>query len=113
MATLSGKTALITGAVGAIGQALVQGFARECAKVIALDRPSMPGAREKLDALALGVRYIGNDLNDLAGTERKAKALPDEVGGIDILVNNAALVILKPFETFIIEEYEDQVRIDS
>ncbi|MFP3526375.1 SDR family NAD(P)-dependent oxidoreductase, partial [Pantoea sp. SIMBA_072] len=35
------------------------------------------------------------------------------VGGIDVLVNNAALVIMKPFEQFSIEEYEDQVRINS
>ena len=113
MATLSGKTALITGALGTIGQAMVQGFAREGAKVIALDRPDMPGAQEKMDALAPGVRYVGNDLNDLAATEKAGKALADEVGGIDILVNNAALVIFKPFETFTLEEYEDQVRINS
>jgi len=113
MATLSGKTTLITGALGTIGQALVEGFAREGAKVIALDRPDMPGAQEKMDALAPGVRYVGNDLNDLAATEKTAKALADEVDGIDILINNAALVIFKPFESFTIEEYEDQVRINS
>ena len=113
MATLSGKTALITGALGTIGQALVQGFAREGAKVIALDRPDMPGAQETMDTLAPGVRYVGNDLNNLAATERTAKALADEVGGIDILINNAALVIFKPFETFTFDEYEDQVRINS
>ena len=56
MGTLNGKTALITGALGTIGQALVQGFAREGAKVIALDRPNMHGAQDKLDALAPGVR---------------------------------------------------------
>ena len=113
MAILSGKTALITGALGTIGQALVQGFAREGAKVIALDRPDMPGAQETMDALAPGVRYVGNDLNNLAATERTAKALADEVGGIDILINNAALVIFKPFEAFTFDEYEDQVRINS
>ena len=113
MGTLNGKTALITGALGTIGQALVQGFAREGAKVIALDRPNMHGAQDKLDALAPGVRYVGHDLNDLPGTEKTARALADEVGGIDILINNAALVIFKPFEDFTYEEYEDQIRINS
>ena len=37
----------------------------------------------------------------------------NEVGGIDVLVNNAALVIFKPHEEFTIAEYEDQVRVNS
>ncbi len=39
--------------------------------------------------------------------------LAEEVGGIDILVNNAAYVVNKPHEEFSIEEYEDEVRINS
>ena len=39
--------------------------------------------------------------------------MANEVGGIDVLVNNAALVIFKPHEEFTIAEYEDQVRVNS
>ena len=35
------------------------------------------------------------------------------MGGIDILVNNAAYVVNKPHEEFSIEEYENEVRINS
>ena len=113
MALLPGKTPLITGALGTIGQALTSRFVEEGARVIALDRPNFPGAEETLRTLGEGIRYFGCDLNQLEETERRAKALADEVGGIDILINNAALVIFKPFEQFSFAEYEDQVRINS
>jgi len=59
------------------------------------------------------VRYVGCDLNDLPGLEARAIELADEVGGIDVLVNNAALVIFKQHTEFTIAEYEDQVRVNS
>ncbi|KHK59077.1 3-ketoacyl-ACP reductase [Burkholderia sp. A9] len=113
MAQLSGKKVLVTGALGTIGRALVARFAEEGATVIALDRPGVEGAQETLGKLGSDVRYFGCDLNQLSATEAAVSALAEEVGGIDVLVNNAALVIMKPFEQFSIEEYEDQVRINS
>lgn len=113
MAQLSGKKVLITGALGTIGRAMVSRFAEEGAVVIALDRPDNPIAQGTLDQLAKNVRYFGCDLNQLAETEAAVSKLADEVGGIDVLINNAALVIMKPFEEFSIQEYEDQVRINS
>ena len=100
MPELTGKNVLITGALGTIGQALVARYAEEGANVIALDRPDAPNPQEVLDGIAEGVRYFGCDLNDLEGLESEATALADEVGGIDVLVNNAALVIFKPHEEF-------------
>jgi NAD(P)-dependent dehydrogenase (short-subunit alcohol dehydrogenase family) len=58
-------------------------------------------------------RYVGQDLNNLAETEACAKALAKDAGGIDILINNAALIINRPFEEFSIAEYEDQIRVNS
>jgi NAD(P)-dependent dehydrogenase (short-subunit alcohol dehydrogenase family) len=110
---LIGKNVLITGALGTIGQALVARYAEEGASVIALDRPDAASPQKTLDAVAEGVRYVGCDLNDLADVESRATTLANEVGGIDVLVNNAALVIFKPHEEFTIAEYEDQVRVNS
>ncbi|KQT93510.1 3-ketoacyl-ACP reductase [Marmoricola sp. Leaf446] len=113
MPELAGKNVLITGALGTIGQALVEAYAAEGAHVIALDRPDAPDAQQTLDGIASGVRYFGCDLNDLEELQRRASELADEVGGIDVLVNNAALVIFKQHDEFTIAEYEDQVRINS
>lgn len=110
---LNGKTALITGALGTIGLAMVTRFVQEGATVIALDRPGFPSAEEILTKAANGVRYLGCDLNDLEGTERTVESLAEEVGGIDILINNAAYVVNKPYDEFTIAEYEEEVRINS
>src|SRR5262249_17501368 len=39
--------------------------------------------------------------------------LADDVGGIDVLINNAALILNEPFETVALDDYERQVRINS
>ena len=113
MPLLTGKTVLITGALGTLGRALVARYAEEGARVVALDRPDAPDAQSVLDGIVAGVRYFGCDLNDLAATEAAVTALADEVGGFDILVNNAAYVVNKRHELFSIAEYEDEVRINS
>jgi NAD(P)-dependent dehydrogenase (short-subunit alcohol dehydrogenase family) len=113
MGVLTGKTVLITGALGTIGKALVMRYYEEGAVVIASDRPNMENADEILSTLGDGLRYFGTDLSDLAGTEKAVSELAEEVGGVDVLVNNAAYVVNKPHEEFSIEEYENEVRINS
>lgn len=113
MPQFTGKTLLLTGALGTVGRAMVARYAEEGAQIIALDRPDAVNPQALLDTIAPGVRYFGCDLNDLAGTEKSVTALAEEVGGIDILINNAAYVVNKPHEDFSIAEYEDEVRINS
>ena len=113
MASLSDKKVLITGALGTLGQALVAMYAREGATVYAWDRPDSPTPQDTLNKIAKGVTFVGCDLNDLAATEARATALANEVGGFDILVNNAAYVTNKPHEEFSIAHYEEEIRINS
>ena len=113
MAQLVGKNVLITGALGSIGRALVARYAEEGANVIALDLATLPDAQKTLDGIAKDIRFVGCDLGNLAELETTATALADEVGGIDVLVNNAALVIFKQHDEFTLQEYEDQVRVNS
>jgi NAD(P)-dependent dehydrogenase (short-subunit alcohol dehydrogenase family) len=110
---LAGKTALITGALGTIGQALVRSFSEAGARVVASDRQDAVDPDKTLAAIAPNVRYFGCDLNDLEGTEAAANALADELGGIDILINNAATVINQRHEAFSIARYEEEVRVNS
>jgi NAD(P)-dependent dehydrogenase (short-subunit alcohol dehydrogenase family) len=103
MIDLTGKHALITGGLGCIGQAIVQTFSAAGARVTVLDRPehdmSPPG----------GTSWLGVDLHDLLAIKDQVTA----AGPFDILVNNAARIINRPFEAFSIEEYEDQIRVNS
>ena len=100
MGALSGQTVLITGALGTIGQAMVSRYHEEGASVIALDLPDMANVEAKLAKLAPDVRYLGCDLGDLRKAEKAAAELAEEVGGVDILVNNAAFITNKPHEEY-------------
>jgi NAD(P)-dependent dehydrogenase (short-subunit alcohol dehydrogenase family) len=116
MTDLGGRTALLTGALGTLGRAQARALAAAGARMLLLDRPDRDdGAAFAAECGKSGVAatYVGQDLNDLAATEAAARRLADEVGGIDILINNAALIINKPFEDFSLQEYEDQIRVNS
>jgi NAD(P)-dependent dehydrogenase (short-subunit alcohol dehydrogenase family) len=117
MTALKGKTALLTGALGTLGRAQAHTLAKAGARMLLLDRPHMAHgevfAAEVAHASGGEAIYVGQDLNDLARSEAAARRLADEHGGIDILINNAALIINKPFEEFSLDEYEDQIRVNS
>ncbi len=101
MPDLTGKHALITGGLGSIGKALVAGFAATGALVTVLDLPDATPPK--------GHGWLGVDLGNLANAQSRVAA----AGPFDILVNNAALIINKPFEDFSIDEYETQLRVNS
>jgi 3-oxoacyl-[acyl-carrier protein] reductase len=87
---LSGQTALITGASGAIGGAIAKALHRQGAGVM------VAGTRSAaLEALAgeLGVPiHLGlADFGDPAAPERLAKEAEAAMGRVDILVNNAGI----------------------
>ena len=103
MTQLAGKHALITGGLGCIGQAMAQAFVAAGARVTVLDRPGLDLPRPD------GPGWLGIDLNDLAAIQGHMAA----AGPFDILVNNAALIINRPFEEFSLEDYEDQLRVNS
>ena len=111
--SLDGAVALLTGALGTLGRAQARTFANAGARVLLLDRPEGEDAGRALaEQIAGGARYVGQDLNDLAGAERRIAELARDVP-VSILVNNAALIINRPFEAFSLAEYEDQIRVNS
>ncbi|WP_160012298.1 SDR family oxidoreductase [Rhizobium sp. 18055] len=113
MAILEGKTALITGGLGTLGRAQARRLHAEGASVVVLDRPTADDGADRAAELGAGVRFLGCDLNQLQVTEEIVSKEAKASGGIDILINNAALIINRPFEAFSLEEYEDQIRVNS
>ena len=113
MANLTGKTVLLTGGLGTLGRAQATKLANEGARVMVLDRPEREDAEARTAALGDHVSFFGCDLNDLDGSEQAVSDLAKTLGGVDILINNAALIINKPHEKFSIQEYEDQIRVNS
>jgi NAD(P)-dependent dehydrogenase (short-subunit alcohol dehydrogenase family) len=89
---LTGKTAVVIGAASGIGEAIAAGFARQGARVIALDLKPDPA------------RDIGAlDITDGAAVDR-AIADVDSRHGIDVLVCTPAINVRKPILTYTDEE---------
>lgn len=113
MVDLGGKTVLLTGALGSLGRAQAQAFVAAGANLIALDRPDHAAAEAFVAGLGPRASWLGQDLDDLAGAEAAVRDVATARGGIDVLVNNAALIINRGFEEFSLDEYEQQIRVNS
>lgn len=117
MKVLADRVVLLTGGLGSLGRAQAVTLARAGARVLLLDRPDIADAPKIVEALAAeaggDVTFVGCDLNRLAEAEAAVVALAAREGGIDVLINNAALIINRPFEEFSLTEYEDQIRVNS
>lgn len=98
---LAGKTALITGARGGIGRAIVARFLREGADVYAADlseNGSLPGQVSE-------GRFIKLDVTCEADAIAAMARVGDEAGKLDILVNAAGIEIEKTIEETSLEEW--------
>jgi len=93
--SLTGKVVLITGGGTGIGKAIAQSFASDGAKVVITGRREAK-LREVADALAgsAPIRYHAADVADLAQVQALVQWVNDEVGPIDILINNAGMNVL-------------------
>jgi 3-oxoacyl-[acyl-carrier protein] reductase len=90
---LEGKVAIVTGGARGIGRAYATALADAGASVLIGDLMEAEGAETVVAIEAAGGRAIFTrvDVSDQASTEALAAKAAAELGGIDILVNNAAM----------------------
>jgi 3-oxoacyl-[acyl-carrier protein] reductase len=90
---LANHIAVITGAGSGIGRAIAVGYAREAARIVALDVNAESAAETaKLVSDAGGtVDSFSLDVTDRAACVAAAKQIADTVGPVSILVNNAGI----------------------
>src|ERR687886_4563 len=89
---LAGKRALVTGASHGIGKAIALAFAREGADVVLTFRGREEGARDTarhIEALGRRVTLRRAEVTDLDDCPRVVEEAIRELGGLDVLVNNA------------------------
>jgi 3-oxoacyl-[acyl-carrier protein] reductase len=89
----AGKVAIVTGAAQGIGEAYARGLAAEGASVVVADL-NVDLATEVATGIEAGggiATAVAVDVSDEASTLEMAAAAIDAYGGIDLLVNNAAI----------------------
>ena len=109
---LRGKLAVITGGSEGIGLAISAAFAREGAELCLVGRSveKLANAREQLGGET--VHTVAADLTTDDGIEAVVRYLADAKRPLDVLVNNAAVAFLTPFETVTADQYRQSFALN-
>ena len=102
---LRGKVALVTGGSRGLGFAIADELAGKGARLVicARDEQRLERARMLLAARGAEVRAVRCDVSDRHQVER----MIDDVGRVDVLVNNAGLIAVGPLDTQRLEDFEE------
>ncbi len=105
MKGLSGKRALVTGGASGIGAATAKRFLEEGCQVAVLDRD--PESQQRLETELPGLAGVYEaDVADLAQVRAAFEEAILDMGGVDILINNAGISIRHPFTEITPEDWE-------
>ena len=113
---LKGKSAIITGSTSGIGLAYAKAFAAEGASVVINgfgDAAAIEKERAALEATS-GAKalYDAADMTDPAAIAAMVKRCHDELGGPDIIINNAGIQHVAPIEDFPADKFEAIIKIN-
>ena len=113
---LVGRRALVTGASRRLGRAMALALARAGADVAVHHRSDPDRAEDTAAAArALGVQAVvlRADLADTAGCRSLVAEAHDALGGLDVLVNNAAIFERTPLETLAPADFERHMLVNA
>ena len=97
-------TALVTGATAGLGKEIALRLARDGMHVVVVGRDAARGAAvvEQIEAAGGQARFIATDVSNPADI----KHLAEQVGAIDVLVNNAGRAVWAPTEDMPVEDFD-------
>jgi NAD(P)-dependent dehydrogenase (short-subunit alcohol dehydrogenase family) len=105
------RAVLVTGASRGIGRAVAQAFARQGDRVAVHHRASDGLAREVLAGLpGSGHTVLAADLADAEAVRRMVDQAAADLGGLDVLVNNAGVYAWHPITEVSYEQWQDAWR---
>jgi NAD(P)-dependent dehydrogenase (short-subunit alcohol dehydrogenase family) len=104
---LRGRRVLVTGAANGLGAAMVRGFASHGAVVVLADI-EVANAKALACELGGGAEAIGYDQADPASI----RSLASRVGPVDVLVNNAGVLLAKPLLDCDLDDVRRLLEID-
>ncbi len=101
---LQGKVALVTGAAGGIGRAIVDALAGAGACVLSFDLDG-DGAQKAIASLGDRGLAIAGDVTSEEAVTRAYAAAVEQFGGVDIVVSNAGIASSAPIEDTTLAEW--------
>lgn len=104
---LKGKVALVTGASRGIGLGIVERFAEEGAIVYAGSTSNPPGV------YPAGVTGVQLDVSSEAGWKAVIDQIMAEQGRIDVLVNNAGIIVYDPVHSLSLDDWNKVVAVNQ
>ncbi|UGT41729.1 glucose 1-dehydrogenase [Nocardia yamanashiensis] len=111
MADLTGKVALITGAARGQGAAEARLFVARGAKVVITDVLEAEG-KELADSLGDAAVFVRHDVTDAESWKAAVDTAVATFGKLDVLVNNAAIYIMKPLMETTPDELERILKVN-
>jgi NAD(P)-dependent dehydrogenase (short-subunit alcohol dehydrogenase family) len=112
---LAGKVAIVTGGARGIGFAASQALAEQGAAVVIADLSGGSAAAGKLRSKGHKATYVDADVSSEDDTSRMADIALKTFGGLDVLVNNAAIystLTLKPFEQLTVADWRKVLEVN-
>ena len=109
------EVVVITGASAGVGRATARAFAQQgvCRiGLLARNQKGLEGARHDVEALGSQGLPILTDVADPKQVEDAARRVEDELGPIDIWVNNAIVTVYSPFKGITPEEFRRVTEVD-
>jgi NAD(P)-dependent dehydrogenase (short-subunit alcohol dehydrogenase family) len=102
------EVVVITGASAGVGRATVREFARDGASIglLARGREGLEAARREVEEAGGKALVLPTDVSDARQVELAAAAVEDELGPIDIWINNAMVSVFSPVKEMEAEEYK-------
>ena len=99
------KVVFITGAARGIGKTFAEAFAKEGAKVVIADI-NIEGATTTAQEIGSNALAVQMDVTKQDSIDQSVNTAVDQLGGIDILINNAAIFTAAPITEIQREDYQ-------
>jgi NAD(P)-dependent dehydrogenase (short-subunit alcohol dehydrogenase family) len=108
---VASRAVLVTGASRGIGRAVARAFAERGDRVAVHHRDSAALAADVLAGLpGNGHTIVGADLADSEAVRQMVEAVVADLGGLDVLVNNAGIYLWHPITEVSYEQWQDAWR---
>ena len=113
MGRVEGKICIVTGAANGIGKATAQRLASEGGKIVAtdIDKECQKTVDEIVDSGGEAI-FLPHDVTKEKDWDMVIEQCSSRFGGLDVLINNAGVLLMKPLQETSLEEWNEIFRVN-